>query len=318
MASSYRKVHYAQRPAKNVERKMMADALARLHRVVDMASVRYVGLGSVYFTDFIVMHRALGLTNMISIEDVHQADIRDRFKANKPFACISLEFGHTNSVLPALFSNSSVDEPSIVWLDFDELLRTSMLTDVATVAQGCDPFSVLAVTVLAESGRDDTTRLAELQDRVGKGKVPRAVQSGADLAGWKTAAVNRKILENEVQRVLRTRNAGLRTDDKIVAHQIFNFRYQDDAKMLTVGWLFARNSDREAVELMNLGELSYTREGDDAFEIKVPRLTVRESLALDMMLPTPPAASLRGVPPADIEAYEQLYRFFPSFVDAAL
>jgi hypothetical protein len=317
---SYRSVHYAQRPAKNVERKMIVDALMRLQRVVDLSKSRYVGLGSVYFTDFILMHKLLGLTDLVSIELTQDAGVKQRFEANKPFDCVDLIFGHTNGVLPRLFTARTGGGHNLVWLDYDKPISKEMLTDVATVVKRTGAFSVLMVTVQADPGRDPEKRVNALIERVGREKVPRHVQTGVDLAGERTAEVSREILTAEVQRTLETRNRPRLRDEHVVAEQIFNFRYADEAPMLTVGWILAPQHDRARVVEMRLDQPDYTRDGADAFEIAVPKLTVRETLDFDRQLPTTIEAF--AVPPglaiADVEAYLSCYRFFPTFVDAAL
>ena len=112
MAASYREIDYRIRPAKQAERIMMAESFKRL-RFANTESYQYVGLGSVYFSDFMLMHRALGTTKMVSIEKaVHD---KARFEANLPFGCIEMLWGDTASELPKV----DFSLRSIVWLDYD-------------------------------------------------------------------------------------------------------------------------------------------------------------------------------------------------------
>jgi hypothetical protein len=67
MPGSYREIDYRVRPGKQAERLMMVEAFRHL-RFSAVGSYQYVGLGSVYFSDFKLVHRALGTTRMISIE----------------------------------------------------------------------------------------------------------------------------------------------------------------------------------------------------------------------------------------------------------
>jgi hypothetical protein len=113
MSSSYKKINYALRPAKQVERKMMCEAFRRLAEFGAMESYRYIGFGSPYFTDFQIIHKQLNVQEMVSIE-INEGD-RDRFLFNRPFRCIELRFGHSNTVLPQLPWHAR----SIVWLDYD-------------------------------------------------------------------------------------------------------------------------------------------------------------------------------------------------------
>lgn len=74
MSGSFAKIDYQLRPAKTVERKMMAEVFCRLSVFAPLDQYRYVGLGSVYFADFFIFHAACGFGSMISIE--HTEDSR--------------------------------------------------------------------------------------------------------------------------------------------------------------------------------------------------------------------------------------------------
>ena len=50
--SSFEKFNYALRPAKNMQRKMLCEALARLSRIAGLVSYRYIGFGAIGFHDF--------------------------------------------------------------------------------------------------------------------------------------------------------------------------------------------------------------------------------------------------------------------------
>ena len=79
---------------------------------------RYIGLGSVYFTDFILMHKQMGLTDLVSIEIVSDKEVKKRFEANKPFDCVDLRFGHTNQEFRGL-TRRQADRHNLIWLDYD-------------------------------------------------------------------------------------------------------------------------------------------------------------------------------------------------------
>jgi hypothetical protein len=70
MANSFRKIDYRLRPAKAVERRMMAESFLRLRPFGSVETYRYVGMGSVYFADFSLFHAVCGFETMVSIEDI--------------------------------------------------------------------------------------------------------------------------------------------------------------------------------------------------------------------------------------------------------
>ena len=133
---SYKKINYALRPAKNIERKMIVETLSRLRAFYTLESYRYVGLGSPYFSDFSLVHRSLGLQDMTCIEQ--EAGDVGRFKFNRPFDCIELEFGKSAMILPTL---KWQDRPTMIWLDYDDPLDTSMLSDIDVVCSSLTPGS---------------------------------------------------------------------------------------------------------------------------------------------------------------------------------
>src|ERR1700761_6192677 len=113
MSSSFEKINYSLRPNKSIERKMICEAFTRLSLLDHLSNYRYIGMGSAYFADFILFHRNLGMTNLISIEK--EESKKARFEFNKPFSCIDIKYGNSSTVLPNLELEKS---KNIVWLDY--------------------------------------------------------------------------------------------------------------------------------------------------------------------------------------------------------
>ena len=128
MTASYRIIDYSLRPAKFAERKMLSEIFSRLKVFASLESYRYIGFGSIWFSDCILFHKALGVEDVISIEkeQAHKA----RFEFNKPYKGIRLMMGSAADVLPGL----DWAHRSIVWLDYDDPLNPGILDDVRTVA----------------------------------------------------------------------------------------------------------------------------------------------------------------------------------------
>ena len=183
MANSFRKIDYRLRPAKAVERRMMAEAFLRLRPFGSIESYRYVGMGSVYFSDFSLFHGLCGFDPMISIEWTDDAKIQKRFEL----------FGHSNVTLPTL----PWDLRSVVWLDYDGSLGKEVLTDVRYLAAKMQPGSFLAVSVNASLNDTDEGSKSSLQvltDRLGSiGKIPSHVASAGAIKAREVAAVYREV-----------------------------------------------------------------------------------------------------------------------------
>ena len=62
MVDSFRRIDYSLRPAKHAERRMLCDVFRRLTHFQPVETYCYVGFGSVWFSDFVLFHRALGVS----------------------------------------------------------------------------------------------------------------------------------------------------------------------------------------------------------------------------------------------------------------
>jgi hypothetical protein len=317
MAGSYTKIDYRIRPAKYAERLMMIDAYRRL-RFSSIESYQYVGLGSIYFTDFSLVHRTLGIDKLVSIE-MNEAD-KDRFEANIPYASIEMLWGRTSSQL----SKVRLDLRSIVWMDYDGRLDRSVLADVAHIAGQAIGGSILAITVQCrfdrvtrEDGSDAS--VDALKASLGMERVPHDLAT-KDLLGKGTGALFRRIILAEIDDALAARNAVLPAGQRIKYRQIFNFRYEDGVQMMTIGIVFYDAGQTVLLDLCGFDDLPFTRRGEETFDIGIPKLTPVEIKHLERQLPLEGVRVLnRGpIPQRDANQYEQLYRYFPSiaFIDS--
>ena len=306
---SYTKIDYSLRPAKAIERKMMLDLLRRLDRWTSLTHYRYVGFGSPYFADFGLFHRALGIRDLVSIE--RESDHEARFRFNAPFAAVDLKFGDSTEVLPEL----PWAQRSIVWLDYDERLDEAKLDDVAFLARNLAPGSVLVVSVNAHPIRDLESRLEETRQELGT-HLPRRY-SASDLGGWGTAEAYREVIDEQIRVALSERNTGQPAGAVVQYQQLFNFHYQDGAKMLTVGGLLHDAGQEGAFRQCAFDDFDFSCSGADAYRIDVPKLTLREMRYLDTTLPRETFDDLDefGIPVHDARKYAVVYRYFPKFVD---
>ena len=267
---SFEKLDYTLRPRKNVERKMLCEALSRFSAIAPMSKYRYVGLGSVSFKDFTLVHQRLGIVRMTSIEK--EDGLRGRFLLNKPYSCVQIRWGNSSEVLPKL----SWRERAIVWLDYDSPLDADKLADIETVVASVRSGSVLVVTVDAEPDRLEidedapAKRYGQLKNDVGDERIPLGVKP-TDLAGWGLARVSRDIIDAQISRTLAARNAPGMKRYRLAYKQLFNFHYADNAKMLTVGGYLANESDRARLQNDCLDDLPFVSHGGDAYLVSVAK-----------------------------------------------
>jgi len=310
---SYESINYTLRPAKHIERKMMLDVFRSLGTFDSVAAYRYIGFGSIYFSDFYLVHKHLGITDMISIEK--DSNNEKRFSFNRPFSCISIQFGNSVDVLPTL----AWDRRTIIWLDYDGTLDKDVLADIRCVCSNLAMGSMLIITVNAEpESKDNQTRAVELlKKRIGENNVPSDI-TDSELRKWGTAQTYRRIIHNQIQESVSDRNGVLNPGNKVIYQQLFNFNYADGMKMVTVGGVFY---DEGQISLMSVESLvsafPFIRRDEFAYQIRVPNLTYREIRHLDRLLPSEGSQVEVeiGIPEDDLRHYSETYRYFPNFVD---
>ena len=310
---SYERINYALRPAKNMERKMIVEAFGRLRGFYSLDSYRYIGFGSPYFADFSLVHRQLGIQELVCIE--REVDDAKRFEFNRPFDCIELIFDDSSSVLPTL---EWIDRPSMIWLDYDDSISGDILSDIDFVCESISGGSFLVVTVrnnVNDFGGTPSERLEGLRSAIGD-KLP-ADAVGADATPKRFGQLLWRVLDAEIKYVLNARGAALRPSLRFAYDQILHFDYRDGARMLTVGGVIYQTGQRAHFGHCDFDSLSFSRGDSQVCRITPPPLTFKEIRALNAQLPGD-GVSLPGVPPRLIRQYADHYRYFPNYVDAEL
>ena len=311
-------INFATRPNKAVERKVVFDGLLQLARKLPFAEYRYIGFGALWFVDFVMAHHRLSIQDMVSIEGDDYVASRAEF--NRPFACVSVEHGESETVLPQL---QLEEKRALVWLDYDTSLDGPVLRDLATLCQRVPLGSVLMVTINAHKGSlpdadGEGMPLEGLEERlrhVAGDLIPtplpmRATQRSeypAFLAG---------VLFRHIRR--RLRRAGRETAHVV---PVFNIVYADNAPMTTIGVVVADDDGSAEVRgVISDGSGGPFADENSQLVIDVPPLTYREKMALDQLLPRddpPPEDMLQKLgfrlKPSQVRAYHRFYRYYPTF-----
>ena len=229
---NFESINYNLRAAKNVERKMLCEAFNRLTALDDIKNYRYVGFGSAYFTDFNLFHKSLGITKLLSIEKEDALEYKSRIDFNKPFSCIDIVYGESNSILPRL--DWQKWKKTMVWLDYTNKLNAQIIGDITTVLSYIKPGSVFLISVNIEQDTHNLAakpdiqawRLTMLESRMEKKNVPSRA-NGLMLNVNDNKSIIREIIDNSINSALNIRNGGIRKDYKLIYKQLFNFYYKD-------------------------------------------------------------------------------------------
>jgi hypothetical protein len=303
------RINYLVRPAKQVERKLIIEALGCIGKKYDIPSYTYVGMGSRYFVDFQMVHKFLGIKDMISFEK-DEYKIK-RFEFNRPYEFISLKPGVSTQILP----NLDWSKDFIIWLDYDQKISPYMIDDIEIVCDSAKPGTILILTIDAEPRRFDggfpegegmrlETRLRELKETVHPHHPPDIKKS--DLSKKKFPGVLMRIVRERVRDRLAMKDLNF--------FQLFNFIYEDSSQMYTFGCIFEKRTKK--IEDTGVYDLSFVSKDDDFERIVLPILTPREKMYFDRLAPDIANKLERFEMDADqIRTYERYYRYYPQYFE---
>lgn len=325
-ASSTYRVQYDLRPSKQVERRMLVDAMQRLAAAsFPITDYQYTGFGSIYFVDFILFHKLLGLSKLLSLE--RQASLTGRVRFNRPFSCVSIKMVPASSEIP----NLSRDTRHIVWLDYDGILHRDFLSDIQSAITLLPAGSVLLVTVDVEppEGHDYAgvePDFDEANEVLGPKQWKRYFEHHA--SGYLKLGLceddfgKSKLVVRSTEILAAVFTKWIVARPELQFLPMFNFVYKDSHAMLTMGGMIAGRTEKRLLHASSLSETVYYRDRFDSppFEIRLPRLTRKERLYLDREMPC-----ADGWVPKDfdldaeeVQRYRDLYRFLPAFAEILL
>jgi hypothetical protein len=325
ISSSYR-VQYDLRPSKQVERRMIVDALQRLGAAgFPITDYQYTGFGSIYFVDFILFHKLLGLHTLLSLE--RQVSLKKRVEFNRPFSCVDIKMVPAATEIP----NLSRDKRHFLWLDYDGVMHRDFLSDIQSALAILPPGSILLITVDVEPPeshdyKDVDPGFDDSKDVLGPKQWKSYFEYHAssylelglsedDFGKSKLALRSTEVLKAAFTKAIVPRRG-------VQFLPMFNFVYKDSHSMLTMGGMIAGPAERRLLRASTLDEATYYRGDFDTppFEVKVPRLTRKERIYLDREMPC-----ADGWVPKDFDLdteetqrYRDLYRFLPAFAEILL
>lgn len=306
---SYRKVQYELRSAKQVERRMLIDALQTLSAGgFKIADYQYTGMGSIYFVDFVLFHKFLGIKTMWTVE--HDVTITKRIRFNRPFSFVKIFMASAGEVIAQL----PLSKHHLLWLDYDDFISSTLAEDVYLAISRLQPGSIVLITVDVEAPVTDPTPARLKQyfiTEVERYLPPKPKFVPSELAGLNIAVIDS----------LCTSAISARRD--IVFQPLFSFLYKDGHQMLTLGGMLVGDDERKLLDKRGLKEknpyMKFTWK-EAPCRISVPTLTRKERIFLEGAMPgsagwTPSGFELKS---EDVRAYRDIYRFFPVYAELAL
>lgn len=257
---SYERVNYLLRPKKQIERKISIEIFQELKKKIPkLDEYIYIGMGSIYYYDYILYHKYLGLKKFVSIDD--KSTIR-RFKFNKPFDFIKFK----NVTTTEFLSEHNWKNNVLTWLDYDQQLSDDILNDFAIISQKCSKNDIILIT-LDVSCPDSVDERKEVIDNFIKYLSPK-YQKNKYLSQKYFPYLYQDICINYFNTQCEYR------DEKFT--KLFAFEYADGANMLTFCGIMSKDSTI-------LSELSHDMidNSEKIFNIDIPIITYREKYYLD-------------------------------------
>ena len=278
---SFLKIHYMLRPRKQVERKIVIELLQELQTAlkIDISKYQYLGLGSIYYYDFILFNKYLNITDMISLD---KRPCVQRFEFNIPFDFVRFKNQSSTQFLSS--QSATTDMNRLVWFDYDSRLilcngrkgrqfaiNRSILEDVGVLTTKSNENDLFILSVSLDLPKNTfvtiNTRnefLNQFKSHLsGKYKSVSSITSGDYCHIVQNVLLN-TFKNNEINQTLRF-------------NKLFSFTYGDTTPMYTLGGIY-RSKDSEPAALQSE---FYQPDEDSIIDIDVPMLTYREKLRLD-------------------------------------
>jgi hypothetical protein len=308
---SFNAVNYSLRPSKTIQRGVVFEGLRQLQEDLDWSRATYLGFGSIWFTDFVLAHRVLRITRMVSVE-CHPIGFR-RAQFNKPYSFVRVKEGLSLDVIPELYREARFPtHPIIAWLDYDAELDLNKVDELRFMVENAQPDSVLLVTFDVSEKRYGSSideRRDELRNLFGRAmpvNLGKAALRGAGLA---------RTLAKMTEGLLKSTSVRMRKENG--CELAFRIAYRDKATMLTIGAVFPSAQNRAATR-KRIRSAKWAGVIDGIIE--APHLTFKEASALQAALPLHGGMNRTRVQNLgfdleynQIEAFSEYYRYYPTF-----
>jgi Putative O-methyltransferase len=313
--SSTNVVNFSLRTNKSIERAIAFDCFGAVMRSSQIRDAVYVSMGSVWFTDFVLAHRLLGIDTMISVE--HDEVVFKRAEFNRPFRTLEVISGWSSQVLPRLLKRDELkDRPWIVWLDYDGALDDPKLAELSMLAEWLPTDSVLVTTFSAQTRKyGEPEERAEVIDELFGPAAPKV----ADPVDYNTRAGLAAILAEATEDYLVSQAIDAARRGGFVP--AIKLMYEDTTPMVTVGGVLPAAEHEEAIRSL-VSDPQWI--GRQELLIEAPHLTPKEVIALQSQLPAVEELTREDVrklgfdlPDNQLRSYLAHYVRYPQFAQVA-
>ena len=315
--NSYNVINYKIRPQKQIERGIMAELVNEFTAIIG-TSIDYVGMGSLYFADFVFFNKNCKINRMISIEKMQDnvdngidENKLKRFSFNKPLSKIEL-IG--KSVTEAI-ADIEFKESTFVWFDYDGEFEPSIIEDLDKTIAKMKHTSLIAFSVNAGLSKKYKSKEKEyMQEACQKdysyyliddsGKDSLLIE--IDKYSKKTIEICEAYLKDKVIK----RNKVKKTNYELM--KVCDFKYQDGAKMVTNIYLLVDRSKTETDNLLQrLGK--YGEQG--TIDLSMDVLTLYEKQSLDRCDNVDSFINDTGLDKKTVDKYFKYSKYIPEYTE---
>jgi len=330
---SFKKVHYALRPRKQIERKIIIELLRDTTRKinVEISNYGYLGMGSIYYYDFILFHKFLNIASMTSLDS---DTCVNRFEFNKPFDFIDFKNKSTSNYLQEY--QLATNKNTVTWFDYDSSLlwysskaekfrhSVDILDDIAMIADRSKRYDFFLIIVDVTLPADIFITLPRRKELIDNYRtvLSRKYQNTRNITEANFPYIIQNVILNSIKNVEIGKNCKFR--------KLFSFYYKDSAPMYTLGGIFDENQFTHRT----LKNKFFVFDEDKITDINTPLLTYKEKLHLDQrikfiydsiqgkqkeeiekLITTNLGFELNCV---DIKSYLEYYKYYPQYYEGII
>ncbi|CAI1870734.1 Uncharacterised protein [Serratia quinivorans] len=282
-------IPYHLRHNKAIERNLFVDLLFKINKEINISEYTYVSFGGPYLEDFKIIHNAIKIKKMISLEQEINTHNRQQF--NMPLSCISI--GKNPETASEFINRYIFDGKSIVWLDYTEPAKINeQLNEIEALTNKLKPYDIFKVTLNAHSetlGRDASksystdpreyraSRLEEILDQY----CPYQIE--ADNVSSKKYP---KVLLDAIK---KASFRGVSSRKNIIVQPLSSFIYADGQTMLTATAIILEKNELANEKFFEDSRLNtwpfLERHWNTSKKINIPLISIKERMHIEAMLP---------------------------------
>jgi hypothetical protein len=274
---------YHLRQNKAIDRNLFVDLLQRVGRYRNISDFQYVGFGGPFLEDHKLMHGALRLSKLVSLEGSAEVAKRQRF--NQPVSSLVLHEMTSGDYL----TQFDFEQPSIVWFDYTDPKSLGLqLGEIELLVRKLNAGDVFKVTLNATpetlgKPADATTdlrayRLERIRERAGPYCPASADEDSVTTPNYPKTLL--KAIESAGKH-------GLDTKPHCIVMPLTAFVYADGQQMLTLTAIVLDKGDaQEFCAESRLGSWPFhCHDWDHLRSISVPQLSIKERMHIESLLP---------------------------------